>query len=92
MALADLVSSDGWAMLLREVEREWGSDALLNRLSARIDGKSLTPGQSADELSKLLFGQQVLRRVLSWPVQELRRLGKVGDPVEKPVRSRRRRA
>ena len=72
-ALEELVSSEGWKTLQAYVVKEWGSDAILDRLTSTLGRvQSTTEADEQRELAKLLNARAVARMIMEFPVRELK--------------------
>ena len=72
-ALEDLVGSPGWQRVVEEAEREFGvnGQAFLAFLSTT---GGLSNAELGEHLRALLKAQEAVRRMVRWPVTELKRL------------------
>jgi hypothetical protein len=71
--LEDLVGSPGWQRVLDEAEREYGTGgAVFRAYYAQTEGRSNV--ELGEHLRALLKAQEAVRRMVRWPVNELKRL------------------
>ena len=84
-AIEQLQSHEGWNLFVDAMAQEWGSDAVLDRLTAALTQAKTSSVDEQREFTKLLNARELVRQVVGWPARELARLkGQGSSTVHTP--------